>query len=114
MLLADDSTVIHRIVEHTFKDLPQYELECVLDGEQCIKELESDKYDLLLLDLDMPVRNGFEVIKYIRSVNMDIHIVVLTGDNDIESIRMADNMDVDGYINKPISDKVLREVLRSL
>ncbi len=114
VLLADDSTVIHRIVEHTFNDLPQYELECVLDGEQCIKELESDKYDLVLLDLDMPVRNGFEVIKYIRNKEMNIRIVVLTGDNDIESIRMADNMDVDGYINKPIGDKVLREVLRSL
>lgn len=114
VLLADDTPVMHDIVGHIFESMPEYGLTCVSDGAECIKELSQREHALVLLDLEMPVMSGFDVIRYIRDHELDTRIVVLTSDNDIDSIRMADNLDVDGYINKPITESVLKEALRSI
>ena len=114
VLLADDTPVMHDIVGHIFESMPEYGLTCVSDGAECIKELSQREHALVLLDLEMPVMSGFDVIRYIRDHELDTRIVVLTSDNDIDSIRMADNLDVDGYINKPITESVLKETLRSI
>lgn len=114
VLLADDTPVIHDIVGHIFESMPEYGLTCVSDGAECIKELSQREHALVLLDLEMPVMSGFDVIRYIRDHELDTRIVVLTSDNDIDSIRMADNLNVDGYINKPITESVLKETLRSI
>jgi len=80
LLLADDSVTIQRVIELTFAD-EDIEVITVGDGQQAIDRLDSDPPDIVLADVDMPKRDGYEVAAYIKSRPTLAHIpvVLLTG-----------------------------------
>ena len=80
LLLADDSVTIQRVIELTFAD-EDVEVTTVGDGQLAIERLEGDPPDIVLADVDMPKRDGYEVAAYVRSRPKLAHIpvVLLTG-----------------------------------
>jgi CheY-like chemotaxis protein len=80
LLLADDSVTIQRVIELTFAD-EDVEVTTVGDGQLAIERLNSDRFDIVLADIDMPKRDGYEVASYVKSRPMLAHIpvVLLTG-----------------------------------
>src|SRR5438093_2292755 len=80
LLLADDSVTIQRVIELTFAD-EDIEVITVGDGQLAIDRLDSDPPDIVLADVDMPKRDGYEVAAYIKSRPTLAHIpvVLLTG-----------------------------------
>ncbi|WP_235856259.1 response regulator [Methanolobus halotolerans] len=93
-----------------------FEVDAVDNGMEAIKALETEPYDLVLMDIQMPEMNGLEATKIIQSpeskvLNRDIPIIALTAyamKNDREKFFEAGMVD---YISKPISLKSLRELL---
>jgi PAS domain S-box-containing protein len=91
--------------------------EAVADGAEAISALESIPYDLVLMDMRMPVMDGIEAARQIRNprskvLNHDIPIVALTAnamESDRENCRAAGMND---FVAKPVSMVILREVLR--
>jgi CheY-like chemotaxis protein len=80
LLLADDSVTIQRVIELTFAD-EDVEVIAVGDGQMAIDRLDSDPPDIVLADVDMPKRDGYEVAAYVKSRPKLAHIpvVLLTG-----------------------------------
>jgi CheY-like chemotaxis protein len=80
LLLADDSVTIQRVIELTFAD-EDVEVTTVGDGQMAIDRLETDPPDIILADVDMPKRDGYEVAAYVKSRPKLAHIpvVLLTG-----------------------------------
>src|SRR3979409_781771 len=80
LLLADDSVTIQRVIELTFAD-EDVQVIAVSDGDQAIARLEASPPDIVLADIGMPGRNGYEVAQYIKQSPRLAHIpvVLLTG-----------------------------------
>ena len=80
LLLADDSVTIQRVIELTFAD-EDVEVTAVGDGQLAIDRLDTDPPDIILADVDMPKRDGYEVAAYVKSRPKLAHIpvVLLTG-----------------------------------
>ena len=80
LLLADDSVTIQRVIELTFAD-EDVEVTTVGDGQLAIERLDTDPPDIILADVDMPKRDGYEVAAYVKSRPQLAHIpvVLLTG-----------------------------------
>ncbi|MCA1563726.1 MAG: response regulator, partial [Acidobacteria bacterium] len=76
LLLADDSVTIQRVIELTFADEDIHVI-AVGDGQQAIARVQSDRPDIVLADVGMPERNGYEVASFIRGSPEFAHIPVL-------------------------------------
>ena len=76
LLLADDSVTIQRVIELTFAD-EDVRVVAVSDGDQAIARLDEQPPDIVLADVGMPGKNGYEVASYIKSQPRLAHIPVL-------------------------------------
>src|SRR5688572_2351157 len=76
LLLADDSVTIQRVIELTFAD-EDVKVVAVSNGEQAIALLNEKPPDIVLADVGMPGRDGYQVARYIRNTPALAHIPVL-------------------------------------
>ena len=91
LLLADDSVTIQRVIELTFGD-EDVQVIAVGDGQQAIEQIDADPPDIILADVDMPKRDGYEVAAYVKSRPHLAHIpvVLLTGAfQPVDQVRAA-------------------------
>ncbi len=91
----------------------------VINGKEAIAYLESndsEKVELILLDLNMEIMNGFEFLKYRQNCKRirDIPVVVLTSSNRQDDIRLAYNLGANSYVEKPIDPHQFIETLLSI
>lgn len=79
-----------------------YEVRVAEDGEQTLSEMKKRKPDLLLLDLIMPVKDGFEVLREMKadSILKDIKVLVLSNLGQEEDIKKAKDLGADDYLVK--------------
>ena len=76
ILVADDNSNIHKMVELALKDLG-YKIEKVGNGEHAVRKLPDVKPDLILADIFMPVRKGYEVCEFVKTNEQYRHIPVV-------------------------------------
>jgi CheY-like chemotaxis protein len=102
LLLADDSVTIQRVVELTFAD-EDVRVVAVGDGDQAIARLEERAPDIVLADVAMPGRNGYEVARYIKHSDRFAHIPVLLLTGAFEPVDQAKVAEIgcDGVLAKP-------------
>ena len=113
ILLIDDDAVAHKLVQYSLLS-ENYSISSAYGGREGIEMLQESKYDLGLLDMEMPDVNGFEVLKWIRKNNQKIKVIFITAERDIEVIRRSEELGADDYITKPINPKILKESIKSL
>lgn len=70
------------------------------DGEECINKLDCTEADIILLDISMPVKNGIEVLKKIKSNNRNIKVLILTAHDELQYLVTAISNGAAGYILK--------------
>ncbi len=80
LLFVDDDEGIQQLMTTVFRRRTDVVAECVGDGEAALKRLRAQRYDVVVLDLMLPVRNGFEVIRELKSREPDLlpRTIVLT------------------------------------
>jgi CheY-like chemotaxis protein len=102
LLLADDSVTIQRVIELTFAD-EDVTVVAVSDGDQAIERLEASPPDIVLADIGMPGKSGYEVAQYVRrSPRLEhIPVVLLTGAFEPVDQARADEAGCDGVLAKP-------------
>jgi len=102
LLLADDSVTIQRVIELTFAD-EDIKVIAVSDGDQAIERIEADPPDIVLADIGMPGRTGYEVALHIKRSPRLAHIpvVLLTGAFEPVDQAKADEVGCDGLLAKP-------------
>jgi len=80
-----------------------FDVACAEDGEAGIDKLRQSKYDLIVLDLKMPKKNGDEILSEIRDLYPYIHVVVYTNYDDPTVMQKLINLGVDGFLKKGAS-----------
>ena len=108
LLLADDSVTIQRVIELTFAE-EDVQVVAVSDGDQAIQRLESAPPDIVLADIGMPGRNGYEVARYVRQTPKLAHIpvVLLTGAFEPVDHAKATEVGCDGVLAKPFEPQLV-------
>src|SRR4030095_4259425 len=94
--------------------LGEYSLELVHDGESGLAGLRAFKPDLVILDFDLPIVDGFKVLTLIRTA-LNVPIIIVSGSRMRAIDRvMASELGADYYLTKPFSSKELRYKARQL
>jgi CheY-like chemotaxis protein len=115
LLVADDSVTIQRVIELTFAD-EDVRVVAVSDGDQAIARLESAPPDIVLADIGMPGKNGYEVARYIKQSPKLAHIpvVLLTGAFEPVDQARAAEVGCDGVLAKPFEPQLVIGRVREL
>ena len=97
VILADD----HVMLREGIKQLLEFDqtIEVVAeanDGEECLEKLSSVKADVLLLDINMPKKNGLETLQEIKKKKIKIKVLILTVHEEVEYLVKAIDMGVEG------------------
>ena len=108
LLLADDSVTIQRVIELTFAD-EDVEVVAVSDGEQAIAAVDQRPPDIVLADVGMPGRDGYQVAQHIKSTPRLAHIpvVLLTGAFEPIDQARAAQVGCDGVLAKPFEPQLV-------
>ncbi|MDD2617952.1 MAG: response regulator transcription factor [Bacteroidales bacterium] len=101
MLCEDDGNLGSLLCEYL--QAKGYVVDLLLDGEQGYKAFQKTKYDLCVLDVMMPKKDGFTLAQDIRMMNADTPIVFLTAKNMKEDILTGFKLGADDYLTKPFS-----------
>ena len=112
IMIADD----HSMVREGLKSLLELDgdiqvIEEAVDGEDCLEKLKTCKPDVLLLDINMPKKNGLEVLQCINKSNLKVKVLVLTVHNEVEYLIKAVDIGVDGYILKDSESAELKKAI---
>lgn len=113
IIIADD----HMMIREGLKQL--LELDGTMkviaeanDGEECLNLLNKKIHpDILLLDINMPKKNGIEVLEYIKQNKIPIKVLILTVHNEVEYLLKAVDIGIDGYLLKDSSYDELKEAI---
>ena len=79
----------------------KYSVEIRTDGEEGLEEALTDIYDLIILDVMLPHKNGFEILKELREEKINAKILMLTAKNTIDDKMVGFNNGADDYLTKP-------------
>lgn len=113
--LADDHTLFRKSLKLLIDHFHDIEVVLEVDnGLELLRKLGDLEVDVVLLDLQMPVMDGFETGTYLRELYPNVKIVVLTLLNDKDSIHKVMHLGADGYLTKKIDPLVLRRALESI
>ena len=114
ILLADDDPDLRRIVKDQLG--PQgFVLDEAEDGAKAITMLEKGNYSLMLLDINMPVKSGIDVLKFIKEKNLACKVIMLTGRVGFAVGTETLKLGADDYITKPFNfDYLLFAIKRVL
>ncbi len=113
ILLADDSLTIQKVVELTFSD-GEYDLVCVSNGQRALDRIgDGEMPDLILADVVMPEKNGYEVCEAIKANPRTerIPVILLSGTFEPFDRDRAERLGCDAIVSKPFdSQQLLRQV----
>ena len=112
ILLAEDEETLRNILKLFFKK-NGFEIDVVDNGDDALAYADYKQYDIIILDIMMPGKDGREVCRYIRG-KYDVPIIFLTALGKENDIIMGYEIGADEYITKPVSTKVLLAKVNAL
>ncbi len=99
ILLVEDEKDTARCVKEAF-ELEDIAVDVAYDGREGLNKFQEKEYDLILLDLQMPLMTGEELLHEVRKENPYIEIVVYTNFSEYGDIKKLINLGINGYIDK--------------
>jgi len=81
------------------------------DGTQCLEMLDKSNIDVILLDINMPIMNGLEVLKIMRERKNNMKVIVLTIHNEVEYLLKAVDIGINGYMLKDSGSDELKKAI---
>lgn len=114
ILVIDDDKLIRESIKEVFQ-MEDFEVDCASDGLEGINRTKVKLYDFIICDIDMPVLNGYEVIKHIKNDDrfLNTPFVFLTGKKKQSEIIKGLRLGADDYITKPFDYKNIIEIVKS-
>lgn len=115
ILMIDDEPDLVQLVKMNLQREGGYEVVFAHNGDDGLKMVESEDPDLILLDVMMPGKNGFDVLKELREPGVKWRpVIMLTGQGDLEDVRQGYDLEADAYITKPFETRVLLKNIRTV
>ncbi|MGM0120471.1 response regulator transcription factor [Enterococcus sp. AZ152] len=99
LLIVEDETTLSDNIKEILSDLG--EITQIYDGEEGLFEAETGVYDLILLDLMLPGKNGYEILAELRKKNIQTPVLILTAKDGLEDKITGFQKGADDYLTKP-------------
>jgi PAS domain S-box-containing protein len=107
-VLVVEDMPLNQLLMKTLLDDFGFERDIAANGSLAIERMKTNQYDIVLMDLQMPVMNGFEATKYIRDIlKSDIPIIALTADVTTVDLAKCKEVGMNDYVAKPVDERVL-------
>lgn len=113
ILLAEDEQQLSRVLE-TAMTHEGYQVDTAFDGQEAVDLAKENAYDLMILDIMMPVKTGIEALKEIRQSGNTTYVIMLTAMSEVDDKVTGLDAGADDYLTKPFSLKELLARLRSM
>ncbi len=115
ILIADD----HSMVREGLKQLLELEgdfqvVSEAANGMEALENIKATKPDILLLDVNMPVMNGLEILAKIKQEKIGVKVLILTIHNEVEYLLKAVEIGCDGYILKDSNSTLLKRAIHAV
>lgn len=115
VMVADD----HTMMREGIKQLLEFDgtVEVIAeanDGVECLEKLKMIRPEVLLLDINMPNKNGIDVLQEIRNKGLNVKVLILTVHNEVEYLIKAVDIGVDGYLLKDSESAELKKAIRAV
>ena len=114
IIVAEDSSVIQNLTKRILS-IQNYNITSVKNGQQVLDKMNKDTYDLILLDINMPIMDGMECARSIRSrddESKSIPIIAITGNAKNYSMDDFKNVGIDDYLPKPLDYDAMVEMVK--
>lgn len=115
VMITDD----HSLIREGLKQLLEFDGSIEVVGEasngvECLEKLEKCNPEVLLLDINMPEKNGIEVLKQMKVDDSKVRVLILTVHNEMDYLMKAVDIGVDGYILKDSESAELKKAIKAV
>ena len=117
ILIVDDEPHLRMLIHQTLEELEDEGVELLTagDGEQALESIRNENPDLVLLDVMMPKKNGFDVCQAVKQdLGLNTYIILLTAKGQEFDRRHGEEVGADLYMTKPFDPDALLEKARSV
>ena len=113
IVAVDDSGIVLKMLTKVLGE--KYDLHAFSGGKRALQYLKEKTPDLIILDIDMPEINGYEMLKMIKEKEhlQDVPVIFLTSNNDKSHVVKAVAGGAKDYVVKPIDEEILTEKVRA-
>jgi chemosensory pili system protein ChpA (sensor histidine kinase/response regulator) len=114
VMVVDDSLTVRRVTQRLL-ERSGYEVLLAKDGVDALRQLQDVRPDLMLVDIEMPRMDGFDLTRHVRGAELtrSIPIIMITSRTADKHRRMAMELGVNAYLGKPYQDDELMALIRS-
>lgn len=113
ILLCEDNVLNQKLVKNVIQNFG-FDLDIADNGEAGIALLSKNKYDLILMDLQMPVKDGYQTTHYIRNeMNLTVPIIAMTAHSLVGEQERCYQEGMNAYVPKPFKQEILLEAIKT-
>lgn len=113
ILLAEDEKLLSKAITKILEK-NNYSVDQVYNGKEALDYLKFSDYDVLILDIMMPIMNGIEVLKVLRENNNSIPVLILSAKSEIEDRVLGLDLGANYYLTKPFDTRELLATIRAI
>lgn len=110
ILYAEDVLIVRQRYAEYLRQLG-YSVTEVKDGIEALYYLKKDKYDIILLDINMPRMNGIDFLSALKSIEYRSYIIMCTGNSYTETLKKCLELGINDFIVKPIDEARLKQAI---
>jgi two-component system chemotaxis response regulator CheY len=116
VLVVDDMMSMRNIVKRALLEIGYTDIHDALNGEDALEKLKSGGFGLVLLDWNMPIMSGIELLRIIRAdpALQTLPVLMITAEAKMDNIMEAVQTGVSDYLVKPFSGQALQEKLEKI
>jgi two-component system response regulator VanR len=112
ILIVEDEPMSVRLIQHLLKDY-QFELVVAVDGFEAIEKFKKTSFSLVIMDLYMPVMDGFEASRRMKEISKDTPIIVIST-TSIPEEDLKRDIGIDYFLAKPLNTVKFRDFIHML
>lgn len=115
-LVVEDSPTMRQLISFALKRIPGSTIVEASDGVDALKKLSSQKFDIILTDINMPIMDGLKLVSMVRNdpAHKDIPIIIITTEGAEEDRKRGLSLGANAYIAKPIQTQDLLNVVNDI
>jgi two-component system chemotaxis response regulator CheY len=116
ILVVEDSPTMRQLIGFAVKRIPQSRVIEATDGVDALKKLSTEKVDIILADINMPIMDGLKLVSLVRGnpSYKDIPVIIITTEGAEEDKKRALAIGANAYVTKPIQTQELMKVVNTL
>jgi two-component system chemotaxis response regulator CheY len=113
-LIVDDSATMRQLIGFAVRRIPGLDLVEAENGVEALRLLAERRFDLILLDINMPVMSGFTLLEELQARGQMPPVIVITTEDADEDIERALALGASAYVMKPVTGPVLADTIRQV